>query len=66
MPRPRQEATDVAEKHEPKAERFVLKKNHGLLLHGRSSQHYLAGTEFDPVKDAALISQLAQSGAIFE
>ncbi|SDR37600.1 hypothetical protein SAMN05443245_5243 [Paraburkholderia fungorum] len=65
MPRPKQEPV-VAESGEPKAERFVLKKNHGLLLQGRSSQHFSAGTEFDPIKDRELVSQLFQSGAIFE
>jgi acyl-CoA thioesterase len=66
MGRPKQEVLSTPEQEEPKAERFILKKNHGLLQHGRSSRHFAAGTEFDPVKDGELISQLAQSGAIFE
>ena len=43
---------------------FVLKKNHGLTLHGRSSKHYAAGTVFDPATDGELISQLVRGGAI--
>jgi len=44
----------------------VLVKNHGITKHGRSHAFYAAGTEFDPVKDAAIVFALAQSGAIIE
>lgn len=45
---------------------FVLKKNHGLVVHGRSGQFFEAGTEFDPEADSELIAALSQSGAILE
>lgn len=66
MARPKLEVLETAEKTEPVAERFVLKKSHGLIVRGKASRHFAAGTEFDPSKDGELVSQLAQSGAIFE
>lgn len=51
---------------EQKAERFVLAKNHGLIVDGRTCQFYAAGTEFDPESDAKTIAALVQAGAIFE
>jgi len=66
MARPKQEAPDAPEVTESAAPKFVLKKNHGLMTHGRTHQHFTAGTEFDPIKDGALITQLVQSGALFE
>lgn len=45
---------------------FVLKKNHGLTLQGRTHKFYEAGTTFDPAKDGELISQLIQSGAALD
>lgn len=46
--------------------KMVLKKNHGLLINGRVNKFYPAGTKFDFEADAALITQLVQSGAVFE
>ncbi|HEX8894462.1 MAG TPA: hypothetical protein VF783_14120 [Terriglobales bacterium] len=46
--------------------KFVLKKNHGMVIAGKSHAFYPAGTELDPATDAALIFQLVQSGAQFE
>jgi hypothetical protein len=46
-------------------ERFVLARNHGLVV-GGVCRHYEAGTEFDPETDGALISQLIRAGAQFE
>ncbi|KVC81392.1 hypothetical protein [Burkholderia ubonensis] len=46
--------------------KLVLKKNHGLLIAGKTHAFYPAGSEFDPETDAALIFQLVQSGAQFE
>jgi hypothetical protein len=66
MPKPKQDAVEVVASAEPSAPRFVLKKNHGLTIRGRAHRHFTAGTEFDPAKDGETISQLAQSGAIFE
>lgn len=66
MPRPKQEVAQLAEQAEPAVPRFVLKKNHGLVIAGKSHAFYPAGTEFDPESDAALISRLVQSGALFE
>lgn len=51
---------------EQKAECFVLAKNHGLVVDGRTCQFYSAGTEFDPETDAKTIAALVQAGAIFE
>ncbi len=45
---------------------FVLKKSHGLVMHGRESKFYAAGTEFDPETDALIIAELAKSGAQIE
>lgn len=64
MPRPAKQ--EVPEAIEPAAPRFVLKKNHGLTILGKSHRHFTAGTEFDPATDADLILRLIQSGAIFE
>lgn len=46
--------------------RFVLARNHGLVVVGRACQFYPAGTELDAEKDAELISLLVKSGAQFE
>lgn len=47
------------------APRFVLAKNHGMVV-GGVSRFYPAGTEFDEAKEATLISALVRSGAQFE
>lgn len=46
--------------------KYVLLKNHGLLLNGRTHKFYGAGTEFDTVADAKLIAALINSGAKIE
>jgi hypothetical protein len=67
MTKPKQDAPEVElTEPAPSTPRFVLKKNHGLTIRGRAHRHFTAGTEFDPAKDGEVISQLAQSGAIFE
>lgn len=58
--------TSTAETSEQQSERFVLKKNHGLIVAGRACQFFEAGTEFDPATDAKTIAALVQAGAIFE
>lgn len=45
---------------------YVLKKSHGVVMNGRTSHHYPAGTSFDIEKDAAIIALLARTGAQFE
>jgi hypothetical protein len=45
---------------------FVLKKNHGLILNGRASKFYAAGTTFDPAKDGEVIAHLVRSGACID
>ncbi len=60
------EVPDVIEPEMPHNPAFVLIKNHGLILHGRESQYFPAGTEFDPIADAKLIAALAKSGAQLE
>ncbi len=64
--------SDAAEDAQPdtKAEdaqpqSFVLARNHGMVVAGRS-QFYERGTSLDPEKDGALISALVRSGATFE
>jgi hypothetical protein len=64
MARPSKATPDDAP--EQQAERFILKKNHGLIEDGRTCQFYAAGTEFDPATDAKTIAALVQAGAIFE
>ncbi len=44
---------------------FVLARNHGIVIDGRS-RFYAAGLSLDPEKDSALISTLVRSGATFE
>ncbi|MEX3933278.1 hypothetical protein AB4Y32_15995 [Paraburkholderia phymatum] len=63
MARPKQ---DVAEQASAQKPGFVLKKNHGLIVDGKTNQFFAAGTEFDPETDAKLIFALVQSGAVFE
>lgn len=46
--------------------KYLLLKNHSLNTHGRNCEFYEAGTEFDIVKDAALLGRLAQSDAQME
>lgn len=50
---------------ETNAPRFVLAKNHGMIIDGRS-HFFPGGTEFDPASDGALISALHRTGATFE
>ena len=45
--------------------RFVLARNHGIVVGGRS-RFYPAGTEFNASEESALISALVRSGATFE
>jgi hypothetical protein len=52
-----------AEDAQPKS--FVLARNHGMVIDGRS-RFYSAGLSLDPEKDSALISTLVRSGATFE
>lgn len=44
---------------------FVLARNHGMVVHGRS-HFYPAGLDLDADKDAELISALVRSGASFK
>lgn len=46
--------------------KFVLKRNHGMVINGRASAFYEAGREFHPVDDAEIIARLSSSGAILE
>jgi hypothetical protein len=59
-----QEVTEQAEVAAPGL--FVLKKNHGLIINGRASRHYSAGTTFDPATDGEVISHLVRTGAHLE
>jgi hypothetical protein len=66
MGRPPKAATAQDESPVEASPKMVLKKNHGLLIQGRVNKFYPAGSEFDFETDAALISALVQSGAVFE
>lgn len=46
--------------------KFMLMKNHGVIIDGKTNKLYEAGTEFDPESDSALISALIRSGAALE
>ena len=57
---------EKAEKAESKAKPvYVLAKGHGVI-EGYTHKHYPKGSEFDPEKDAVLISALFKSGAALE
>ena len=58
QPQPDQDADQ-----QPQA--FVLARNHGIVMDGRS-RFYEAGLTLHPEKDGALISALVRSGASFE
>jgi hypothetical protein len=47
-------------------QKLKLLKNHGLTIDGRAHQFYAAGTVFDAVTDAQIISALTRSGAQME
>lgn len=59
-------AKDESAVSEDAPKKMVLKKSHGLILHGRAHHFYPAGKEFDLEADATVIAQLVQSGAHFE
>lgn len=59
----RKKATEEAESG---AKVWVLKQNHGLVHHGRSSQFLEAGTELTEGDDDELIILLIKSGAALE
>ena len=67
QPRSAQEQGEPAQEsaQEQGEPRFVLARNHGMVVAGRS-RFYPAGTEFDANDDGALISALVRSGATFE
>jgi len=55
----------VAQPEDAQPQSFVLARNHGMVVAGRS-QYYERGLSLDPDKDATLISSLVRSGATFE
>lgn len=66
MARQPRSAQDGAEQNaEQESPRFVLARNHGLVV-GGVCRFYPAGSQFDPEKDGALISSLIRAGATFE